>query len=407
MSFDQRALTVLAEVYPGMEKELQKRLDLLQGKITKAESPFKHVESIHFARLVLVDSGRDKGKLLVYDVNHDEKRTDHLEQLRNSVLAYELHQLFLCCVGYQLDVIGFIEQRLMATSCYYRGHRGLTVRDIRKQFEVYGAIQDFLDTNPSGSSALELKEHIHRHVVKTVPGANTVFSIKFPFLGKWSILPIALLLLIPVLVILLPLILFVVYFRTKEKTTEELPDEDVDPGHVSDIMSKEDLLLQNQFTHLVPARREWWRLPFQRFSLFLVHLMATYIHRLGRLGDICTIHFARWVTIKKTRSVLFLTNFDGSWENYLSDFVDRSATGLNIVWTNSFEYPRTKWIIHAGARDEERLKSWARKYQLPLCVWYSAYPDLTVKNILRNHQICSGLGKNMTGNEATDWLKLL
>ncbi len=48
----------------------------------------------------------------------------------------------------------------------------------------------------------------------------------------------------------------------------------------------------------------------------------------GKLGEISTIHFARWISIDHGQRLLFLSNYDGSWTNYLGDFRDE-ALGLN------------------------------------------------------------------------------
>jgi hypothetical protein len=111
--------------------------------------------------------------------------------------------------------------------------------------------------------------------------------------------------------------------------------------------------------------------------------------------------------INNGKRVLFFSNFDGSWENYLGDFVDRAAVGLTLAWSNTKEFPKTRLLIFRGATNEELFKTWTRKHQIVTQVWYTAYKHLTVKNILRNHSITLGLCRDMNENEAQEWLKLL
>lgn len=100
----------------------------------------------------------------------------------------------------------------------------------------------------------------------------------------------------------------------------------------------------------------------------------------------------------------FFSNFDGSWESYLGDFVDKAATGLTAVWSNTKDFPRSRNLVQKGARDEQRFKEWARELQIPTQVWYSAYKSLSVQNINNNALIYAGLHKKMTEEEAQIWL---
>ena len=86
-----------------------------------------------------------------------------------------------------------------------------------------------------------------------------------------------------------------------------------------------------------------------------------------------TIHFARWVFLDGKRRVFFASNYDGSLESYMDDFIDKIAWGLNVVFSNGVGYPRTSWLVLGGARDELAFKDYLRTHQVPTRVWYSAY----------------------------------
>ena len=55
--------------------------------------------------------------------------------------------------------------------------------------------------------------------------------------------------------------------------------------------------------------------------------------------------------IDNGRRLLFLSNFDGSWENYLDDFIDKASIGLTGVWSNTLKFPRTYFLVLGGASD--------------------------------------------------------
>ena len=73
---------------------------------------------------------------------------------------------------------------------------------------------------------------------------------------------------------------------------------------------------------------------------------------LGLLG-LSLIHFARWVIIKpedwpdlgqgkqtvKNDYMLFCSNFNGTWDQYIDAFSDGIPSGLNLFWFSATKYP--------------------------------------------------------------------
>ncbi len=129
-------------------------------------------------------------------------------------------------------------------------------------------------------------------------------------------------------------------------------------------------------------------------------MFATKVYREGFLGGISTIHAARWITIPGTRTLVFFSNFGGSWESYLEDFITRAHEGLTAVWSNSIGFPRTKNLIQDGATDGERFKRYARASMQPTRFWYSAYPSLTTDHVRCNAALRRGLATALTNDEA-------
>jgi len=101
----------------------------------------------------------------------------------------------------------------------------------------------------------------------------------------------------------------------------------------------------------------------------------------GQLSGLSTIHFARWVLVNGGRHLLFESNYDGSWENYIDDFGDHASTGMNAVWGCCTGFPA------GGSLDIESFKQVIRAHQYPTHVFYSAYPDLTVENIASDRDL--------------------
>ena len=90
---------------------------------------------------------------------------------------------------------------------------------------------------------------------------------------------------------------------------------------------------------------------------------------------ISTIHYARWVIFDNDTRLLFTSNFDGTWEKYLRDFVELAPDGLDNIWGNCVGYP--------GAQPYEGFRDYVRAHQIPTDLFYAAYPDVTVKHVFK------------------------
>ncbi len=93
--------------------------------------------------------------------------------------------------------------------------------------------------------------------------------------------------------------------------------------------------------HVKPGR---FRLLTLRAVLFGLNFTTRHIFNRGNLSGVKTIHFARWVFLDGKRRMFFASNYDGSMESYMDDFIDKVAWGLNLVFTNGVGYPKTRWL---------------------------------------------------------------
>lgn len=173
-----------------------------------------------------------------------------------------------------------------------------------------------------------------------------------------------------------------------------------------DILSRENAAgyVQNHMfavSRLKPGR---FRALLLRFVYRGIEALAGHF-RPGHLADIGTIHFARWVKLPATNRLLFFSNYDGSWESYLEDFITKARQGLTGVWSNTKDFPRTELLINKGATDGARFKRWARRQQRPTQFWYSAYPDLTANRIRTNAFVRAGIANARSESAAKAWIE--
>ncbi len=137
-----------------------------------------------------------------------------------------------------------------------------------------------------------------------------------------------------------------------------------------------------------------------RLAFAAIKSAATYVFPPGRLSDIGSIHYARWVLLPGTNKLLFFSNYGGSWGSYLEDFITKASAGLTGVWSNTAGFPRAENLFLKGAENGDLFKHWAREQQIPTLFWYSAYSDLTTFHIRRNAAIREAFASADTDSEA-------
>ena len=188
---------------------------------------------------------------------------------------------------------------------------------------------------------------------------------------------------------------------------EEISSAGIKLDTLTKLQVNEDALgyRQNHMTAvsvMKPGLLRWFLLGF---SFYVISIAARWAFRPGHLGDTGQIHFARWVRVPGTDRLVFLSNYGGSWESYLEDFVTKASAGLTAIWSNTKGFPRSRFLFLDGSRDGDRFKRWARAEQIPTSFWYSAYPKLNTTLIRKNSQIRQGL-YSARASEARDWLSL-
>lgn len=232
--------------------------------------------------------------------------------------------------------------------------------------------------------------------------------------GVWERLPSAMMLALGPGLMLAILSLYWLLTRVWAAERANVPnDTDPDPALLSRIMSRENLPGQSQNHMISIAQLEPGviRRVMLLFAFYVVDLAARLkFFRSGFLASIGTIHFARWIKLPGTKRLLFMSNYDGSWESYLEDFIFKATPGLTSIWGNCRGFPKTENLFFKGAQDGDRFKRFARRTMKPTPFWYSAYPQLTCQHVRRHALIVSGLNdKNGIGEDvsaAEAWVQL-
>ncbi|WP_329371867.1 hypothetical protein [Streptomyces sp. NBC_01483] len=95
--------------------------------------------------------------------------------------------------------------------------------------------------------------------------------------------------------------------------------------------------------------------------------------------QIGTLHDARHVIFDNDTRFMFASVFDGSWDNYIDDFAQTVVgSRFDKVFSHSEGFPG---VTDPGVKD------WFVAQQEPAGVFVSAYPDLTVQQIYKDHRV--------------------
>ncbi len=199
------------------------------------------------------------------------------------------------------------------------------------------------------------------------------------------------------------------YGMLRRQEQDDVPF-DVEPEleHIKQVMKREDQpgVAQNHLGGVSTLKPGVVRRASLHFALWVIAEVGRRRSPPGFIDKISTIHFARWLLLPGTNRLVFLSNYDGSWQSYLEDFIARLRSGLTSVWSNTRDFPKTNNLFGGGAGDGARFKRWARRQQIATRFWFSAYPQLTTNHIRVNAAIRHGFASASSEAEAAKWLAL-
>ncbi len=429
----QSNLMILAAIDPQHEVELRSLLASMNrepGVIDPLNSlvPFGRFERLHFGRILILDD-QTLDDITVYGLSRvnyplylailadfDGPLETFFTEFAHQA-GHGLRRIFSHCLGYEpgVDLLAWMKARSTPAAASYVNWIGRTVQQVREEAVLRQALETYIQKNsaslrimqPSQArNALRLFIAAEQQAgrIRLTPCAAAPLGWKLRNLFNLVGVPLVLLLLSPLLLLYLPI--FLVQLRLRERSDPEVAPR-VDPAHANLLASLEDHDVTNQFSAMGTLKPGLFRRLTTRFVLLVIDYSARHIFNRGRLARVTTIHFARWVFLDGRKRVIFLSNYDGSLESYMDDFINKVAFGLNVVFSNGIGYPRTNWLLLDGAKDEQKFKDFLRRHQMPTQVWYNACQGLTALERKRNALIRDGFEQSsMTDSAIKEWLQL-
>lgn len=451
----QNPLTLVTKIIPEQVPVLREYLCNMKNELKAGDHElFEKTNNIHYLRWLIIDDPSDiffkkdppnphPDPKLVFSSNFDGDVKSHIQDLCN-IATKEIDKIYECCIGYpdekdrnSVSRIEFLDESKVKASSFYIGARGRTVIQIKRENKLRNHLKCLINKkNWKGKTPAE----IHQKLKEEIPPKDDYEWLKesytMPRINWFNMILLGL-----VIIILLPIIIVWIlivqygyernddYFTkdlsslSEEKTKklekyEDLGKEGSPMAEIEDRNKDEDcsqshrttneqMFYQNQFSQLVEMKKGKVRLiTFNAMMLFSRVLIPNLFVK-GELMNIPTIHFARWVLFDENKRVLFFSNFDGSWQQYLGDFIDQSGWGLTGIFSNTGPFPKTRFLFTGGAYDEGHFLAWSRNSQIPTQIWYSAYPELSIKNINNNSQIRVLFTKNLSNKGAEKFFELI
>ena len=392
--------------------------------------PFGRFPNLHFARIVVLEDQSLDDVTIAYGlprVNYPTYFTfladfaGDADQFRREMVRVAgpgLQRIFSFCTDFTpgTDLVRWMEQHEHPSATNYINWVGRSMQQIREEKALSEALRAHVFENRSqfqNSSA----EEVRRAAKDFVRQQENSQRLKLTPIGKaplgWRIrkllhlifVPLVLLFFGPLLLLYLPI--FFIQLRRREKSDMEIAPRPA-AAWVEQLARIEDHDVTNQFTAMGTVKPGLFRRWTFVILLWLLEYSTRHIYTKGHLARVPTIHCARWVFLDDKKRMVFCSNYDGSLESYMDDFINKVAFGLNVAFSNGIGYPRTNWLFFQGAKDEQKFKYYIRRHEMPTEVWYNGHTGLTNFDLLTNSRIRNGLEQSsMTSAEAGQWLQLL
>jgi hypothetical protein len=239
-----------------------------------------------------------------------------------------------------------MKEREKPPAAAYVNWVGRTVRQIREESALRDALVAYLMSNAAAIADDEprtLRMKLIEFVDAQRRSGQIVLTDAAPTPLGWQLrnllhcvgVPLVLLIVSPLLLLYLPV--FVYQLRSREIRDPEIVPRP-DAGHVRKLAELEDHDVTNQFSAIGSVKPGLFRRWTVSFLAWLLDYGARHIYNRGYLTRVQTIHFARWVFLDGKQRLLFASNYDGSLESYMDDFINKVGFGLNLAFSNGVGY---------------------------------------------------------------------
>jgi len=412
----QSIFTSILPVAPGQEQLLQNKLlalDYKGGNHNQDILGFRELDMLHYASMFLYSDPQD-GWLLVFENNIDGEIPDYNE-LGRFLQSYvqKPAAAYSGCVGrtrkqilFEAEIHQTVSETLDQLQATDANTAAKAVHEALASDHRFAALAAIPANTPLGSELLQAQSTAGRPTNKAIQNrvSSTINSLK----GIWQTTQKAgFVASLKALWALLVFLVLAIWNQLRKEPSAAVDTWQPDPEHLRSQREFEDFEPSNHMVSIVHTYEDNSRRWAKWAAFELLDFFARYRYTYGVLGAIPSIHFAHWSTINDHRRLLFVSNYDGSWESYLDDFTQKAHRGLTVAWAHSKGIPRSKFMLSGGAENGPAFIDWARRSMVPTLVWFNAYPHLSIRNINRNSALRQALAKDHQQNNSSKWLELV
>ncbi len=366
-----RGLTVVARIKPGQEEALERILTSIDR--SQQENPYVRLAEdrrTHGQRWAIIYDP-DNGHRLLLAIEYDGKLDSYIQNMVE--LSPGLDAIWGKCEGYpgRAGFASFVHENCYPSQAFYIGFRDETVESIRNKMLVRQRLEEWLD---HASPQVEL---LSEAIARSTSSRSwrkalsaRLAATRDAFHQWWVGI---------VLRILRPLSQLG-ETSNFSKVTSGRSESESERGRSLKKLAGQMITL----TEVKPRR--YLRL---RVALAVTEFLGRSGWAPGMFANVGTLHSFRWVLIDGGKRLFFLSVFDGSWQNYMGDFMDKIIWALDGVYNNVRDYPL------GGMKEIEPFKKFVLDHQFEPQLFYSAYPSETVMHLIRDRQINTTLAEGL------------
>jgi hypothetical protein len=203
--------------------------------------------------------------------------------------------------------------------------------------------------------------------------------------------------------VVLPALVLWLRWLERRDSSQDLPP--IDDTVMRQMRAREDREPLNHMAAMIPLKPGILRALLVHVGHRGLHLALRVFVKDGYLASMRTIHFAHWAFVNNGARMMFLSNYDLSWETYFDDFIEKAHEGLTLAFGSGNGFPPTRFLIQDGASHGTQFKAWARHSMAVSRFWLPAYTDITSDQIERNFRIAMGLRQHtLSRKAAAEWI---
>jgi hypothetical protein len=402
---------------------------------------------LHALRVVVVPRSREAGPRLLVNSVSDAGYLVHLRVIAQ-VLFLHLREVLPGAIASPTDLARHIQQYRVSENTLFLAASGYTVSSIRQEARLREVLRDWLASQRAASmmddAALDAMRRAAAAHVQGLQDPGCASGPAAPPAGLWRRrLDFAVTFLFFPLVGVLGKDIMLAVGRIRNRARRALTylvtglwwlyagpftivallgvrllewiEPEVTPPRASSeklhaLESVEDRRTKNELTEWFPVKPSWLGRAMMWLVLFGAERGARHCWTDGRLAGAQNIHFARLVLVDGGRTMVFMSDYEGSFDAYMNHFIGVGGHSRAVIPISSRAWgsPKTRWLyLPRDPVAYPRLwQEFARRNQLPAAVRYVAYPTLSANDILNNRIVRNGLfADRLDADELADWAR--